>query len=152
MAIFLYRLKFFIQTVLALACLAFVLCVMWAMNVSRFSAIEGDRVFYLQSASSQGLRKEELALSDFPNIRGESLCFALPDGTDATDFVMELAEEYGAVILFVEQVGNVRSYYGHTLRWTDGVMINGRKINLHIAVREDTATGVVGTPIIFDGY
>ena len=134
----------------------FVIGCLWTTQISRFSNVEGERVFYLQSASSQGLRKENLLFCDFPNIRGESVRLILPNDTKKEEFIKKLTQEYDAKILFVEEIAGVTSYYGHTTKWTDGVMINGRKINLHIAFAMDESVEkqycVIGSPIIFDGY
>ena len=156
MLIFWYRLKYFLQTILAFALALFVIGALCTARISRFSNIEGERVFYLQSASSQGLRKENLSFVDFPNIRGESVRFMLSERVSKEEFVESFAQEYGAEILFTETLADVTSYYGYTTKWTDGIMINGRKINLHIALSmEDDEGGtlcVIGSPIIFDGY
>ncbi len=157
MSIFLFKLKSFIQTLFALIFVAIVFCFLWAANISRFSSLEGERIFYLQSASSQGLRTEKLTLRDFPNIRGESVRFYVSQQTEMTEKEAEkiaeaIAKEYGAVILFTEKAANIKSYYAHTLRWFDGVMLEGEKVNLHIAINMESGMGAVGSPIIFDGY
>ena len=160
MSIFLYKLKSFIQTLVALILVTGVLCFFWGMNVSRFSTIEGEHVFYLQSASSQGLRKEKLTLRDFPNIRGESVRFSILQQTgtqnmtekEAEKIAETIAKEYDAVILFTEEIAGIKSYYAHTFRWHDGVMLEGRKVNLHIAIHLKNGEGAIGSPIIFDGY
>lgn len=117
----------------------------------RFSDVQGERIFYVQSASSQGLRKEKLEIADLFQVRGECVEF---DYTYATkeDLVEEMMRRYGAEVLFVERVGDVVSYYGYTPAWQTGVFLYGKKINLHIAVREATRIATMGTPIIFDGY
>lgn len=160
MSIFLYKLKSFIQALFALTFVVGMLCFCWGMNVSRLSVREGARVFYLQSASSQGLRKEKLTLHDFPNIRGESVRFAISKQMGSKNITEQeakriaetIAEEYDAVILFTEEIAGIKSYYAHTLRWQDGVTLEGRKVNLHIAIHLKNGEGAIGSPIIFDGY
>ena len=162
MSIFWCRLKYFLQTLCALAIALGALGVVCTAKISRFSDIQGERVYYLQSASSQGLRKESLSLFDFPSIRGESVRFALQDGVESEgegvveDFVADMVKKYKATIIFKEEITGVTSYYGYTAKWADGVVINGKKINLHIAISTAENNGerlcVVGSPIIFDGY
>ena len=151
MRFFLWRCKNFIITLLsATLCCGLVLWLS-ASSVCRFSDFEGERAFYLYSASSQGLRKQTLGLSDFKHVRGESVRVALK-GESAEVFAGKLLEKYGAELIFTEEACGVRSYYAYTPLWADGVWINGEKINLHIAVREEKDVAVVGSPIIFDGY
>ena len=64
----------------------------------------------------------------------------------------EIAKTYGAEIIFTEKIGEIVSFYAHTLRFADGVAIYGAKINLHIAINLENSTGAVGSPMIFDGY
>ncbi len=117
-----------------------------ALGITRFPNIEGERTFYLNSSSSQALIKEELSILDFATLKGESIRFSCKDGSIAE----KIATELGGEILFTERVGEVCSYYCFTPKWSDGVRIEGRFINLHIAVGKGTC--VVGTPIIFGGF
>ena len=161
MSIFIHKVKYFLKSLLALTVVLVAICFLWCMQVCRFPLTLGeDRVFYLQSASSQGLRKEVLNLQDFSNIRGESVRFyALPSlerggltEEEALSVAEQLASEYGASIVFTEKTAEVISFYCHTARWLDGVFLYGRKINLHIAIDVVNGIGVLGSPIIFDGY
>ena len=151
---FKYLFKTFFTVFLATAVAVFALFCVWSVNVCRLSSIAGERVFYLHSASSQGLRKTGLALSDFTRVRGESVCFALEEEceTDGEALVVAqgIAKEFGAEILKMEVCSGVRSYYAYTPRWANGVLVDGQKINLHVAVSGERC--VVGTPIIFDGF
>jgi kynurenine formamidase len=169
LSIFIYKVKYFLQSLLALAVVFVVFCFLWCMHIPRFSSTMGeDRVFYLQSASSQGLRTEVLQIKDLPNIRGEIVRFYVSRQTgtgasasgeaenlteeSAQAIAEEIAKTYGAEILFTEKIGEILSFYAHTLRFADGVAIYGAKINLHIAINLENSTGAVGSPIIFDGY
>ena len=156
MSIFWCRCKYFWQTAVALLVALLTVGCVWASQISRFSDIEGEHIYYLQSASSQGLRKDSLSISDLFNVRGESVRFVLSQGTEKEAVVEEIAGKYGATILFMEEVGGVTSYYGYTSKWADGVLLNGKKINLHIALSIDENANqsicVIGSPIIFDGY
>ena len=150
-----YRLKNFICVVLAvLFCLFFAVGVKSAV-VTRFADIEGERVYFLDSASSQGLRKTTLSLTDLTRVKGECVFTEISTfdgGMSLTkeELAQNIAARYGAEILFQEEVCGVVSYYAYTTRWQDGLYINGVKINLHIAVGEECLA--VGTPIIFDGF
>ena len=66
------------------------------------------------------------------------------------EIVRDLTEKYHAKILFIEEVGGVTSYYCYTPAWTDGLILYGKKINLHIAIGGNQLA--VGSPIIFDGF
>ncbi len=115
----------------------------------RLRALKGERVFYLDSDSSQGLRKTELSLRDYARITGESVRFARGDG-EAEEIARDIAARYSAEILFSESVAGVISFYCYTSVWDNGIQINGQTVNLHVAVSETQCA--VGTPIIFDGF
>ena len=142
----------FYQFITMLASLA-VVCVVGlgfcAVNVSKLREISGERVFYLDSASSQGLRKEELSIFDIFRVEGESVRFARTEKTE-DDLVADIRNRYGAKMLFSESVCGVTSYYCYVPTWQNGVDVNGVTVNLHIAVSETKCA--VGTPIIFDGF
>lgn len=121
----------------------------YVTNACRLRALSGERVFYLDSASSQGLRKTELRLSDYARIAGESVRFSCGD-EGAEVLAKRIAEKYGATILFCEEAAGILSYYGYTDTWKNGVCVGGEYVNLHIAVSETQCA--VGTPIIFDGF
>lgn len=152
---FFYRLKNFICVALAvLFCLFFAVGVK-ATAATRLADIEGKRTYFLDSASSQGLRKERLTISDLTRVKGECVfteISAYKGGRYLSngEIAMEISARYGAEILIEEETDGVVSYYAYTPRWQDAVYINGKKINLHIAVNKENLA--VGTPIIFDGF
>ena len=121
----------------------------YMLNACKLRAIKGERVFYLNSQSSQGLRKTELELRDYAHITGESVCFARGEES-AEELAGEIAEKYSAEILFTEEAAGVLSFYCYTPIWDNGILVNGQTVNLHIAVAEEQCA--VGTPIIFDGF
>ena len=133
----------------SLALVAGVLLIAWSMKVVKLSSIDGERVFYLESASSQGLRKTELSVQDYANVKGESVTFLL-DGKDGAETVEEILSLYNARVLLVEEVAGVRSYYCYTSRWKECIAVGGYAVNLHIALSAERCA--VGTPIIFDGF
>ena len=115
------------------------------LSVSKFPDLDGKRTFFLDSASSQGLRKDCISILDIFRVKGE--CVRL----DACQYNAEsLLVRYQAEVLFKEEVAGRVSYYCYTEKWGGGLCINGYKVNLHIAVGEEEM--VVGFPIIFDGY
>ena len=152
---FLYHFKNFIYTALSLClCLAIAICIKTA-SVCRLSALSGERTFFLDSASSQGLRKTELTLADLHRVKGECVYFdisAYDGGRYALkeDIAYSIAQKFGAEIQFVEETCGITSYYCYTDGWEDALMLYGKKVNLHIAVSKKKCA--VGTPIIFDGF
>ena len=150
-----YRLKNLLCVALAVIfCLFFAVGVK-ATAVTRLADISGKRVYFLDSPSSQGLRKERLTIRDLTRVKGECVfteISAYGGGRYLTkeEIACEIAARYGAEILFTEETDGVVSYYAYTQKWQDGLYINGLKINLHIAVGEERLA--VGTPIIFDVF
>ena len=143
-----FRWKNFVLTALALAvCLGFA-CGIYLKSVVRLEDLEGERVFYLDSASSQGLLKDKVSLSDFPRLRGESV--RLTKQGDEEEMVRFVVGKYNAEVLFLEKVEGVTSYYCYTDEWADYVLIEGKRVNLHVAVSPSQC--VVGAPIIFGGF
>lgn len=150
-----YRLKNFVF--ISVACL---FCVsvgvgMKIMNFSRLSALKGERMYFLDSASSQGLMKTKLALSEIGRVRGECVQFDLQSydgGRYATsgEIVRNILERYKAKTLLTEEVDGIVSYYAYTPLWQDRLFLQGTRINLHIAISKEYC--VVGTPVIFGGY
>lgn len=141
---FLQFLKLIVSVVFAAAvCFA-----VKAANISRLSAFSGERTFYLHSASSQALTKTTLSFSDLFCVRGESVTFSLPKAEK--DFVQELLSDYGAELVDIESACGVTSYYAFVPTWSEGVEIEGKRINLHIAIENERCA--VGTPIIFGGF
>ena len=116
------------------------------VNVTKFGGYAGVRAYYLDSATSQGLQKERLLGLECFRVQGESVYVA---GADE-EFVDLVLQEYTATVLWIEEVCDVVSYYCYTPAWHNGVMINGQKVNLHIALSKEGCA--LGSPIIFGGY
>jgi len=147
--VFLYGCKRFFA--LVLSCLI-ALCVFAVARVSafcKFSAYEGTRTFYLYSASSQGAQTQTLSFWDMNAVRGESVRFACEKGLAQT-LATDIMERYGATLRFTERADGTQSVYAYTEKWQDSVMINGVKVNLHIAFSETEFA--IGSPIIFGGF
>lgn len=145
-----YGIVHFLSTLAALAAAGAVLVGVWGARVCKLSELDGTRVFYLDSASSQGLRTERLRLKDLARVKGESVRFGIDAGETPEEIAKRIAEQYGAEILFAEEACGVVSYYCHTDDWTESVEIGGERVNLHVAVSETQCA--VGTPIVFDGF
>ena len=148
---FRYLLKTFLTVLVATAVAVAALVCVWTTNVCRLSAISGERVFYLDSATSQGLRKTGLAVADFSRLKGESVRFSRGNKEQSAESLAdEIAAIYGAKILRVERCDEVVCFYAYTPRWAGGIFLDGQKVNLHVAVSNECCS--VGTPIIFDGF
>ncbi len=137
-----YVRSFFAKVLAGLALLAG-LSFAWALGTTRFVGVEGERTYYLYSASSQAAQKKGLSPLDIGKVRGESVRVC---GQTAEE-IIELCE---AEILFTEEVAGVRSYYCVTKKWSDGVRIGEYFVNLQVAERGEEC--VAGAPIIFGGF
>ncbi len=120
-----------------------------AYHTARFAHLEGERVFYLDSASSQGLRKTELSFWDIPRVKGECVRMQFTE-EDGDKYAMSLLSSFNGEVLFIEEVCGRVSYYAYAEGLGEGIWLYGKKVNLHVAVGEGVC--VVGTPIIFDGF
>ncbi len=140
---FFNSLKNWINTLLAVAVSALVALFVWAMGATRFSAVEGERRFYLDSPSSQAKREESLSLFDIARVRGESLSLSAKEGE-------EMIAALSAKVLFIEEIGETRAYYCYTPKYHGGVLIGEYLVNLQVAVTMERC--VVGSPIIFGGF
>ena len=127
-----------------------------AAHISKLSFLQGERAYYLDSASSQSLIKTKLTAWDLFRVKGESVSFTLnlagekEEKEAKEDFARALVSRYGGEILFVEEVCGTVSYYAYISTWGQGIALYGKQVNLHIAVSADTCK--VGTPIIFGGF
>ncbi len=150
MRIFIWKLKEFLRSCFAVMVILLCGAVLLLANVSRFPFLSGERVFYLNSASSQGLRSQKIELSQIFDAKGESVCISVSDETQAQAVVAEVFDRLRAEVLLTERACGVTSYYGYTAEFADGIYIEGMKINLHVAVCGNRL--IVGSPIIFDGF
>ena len=145
---FLMRLKNFISTSLALLLTLVLLFFTQSLSLCRFWNIEGKRSFYLQSLSSQAVIKEKILPWELFSLKGESVTFPCEDREQT---LAEILQRYDAKALFKEEgAGDSYSYYCFTKKWTDGVILNGQFVNLHIAFNGERC--IVGAPMIFGGF
>ena len=115
-------------------------------GVDKFPKYGGERVFYLDSPSSQSLRKKCLEPLEIFRVRGESVYVG---GVDE-NFVDRVLKDFGAQVLFEEEIDGVRSYYCFSPTLGAGIVVNGRMVNLHIALSNGGCA--LGSPIIFGGF
>ena len=109
----------------------------------------GTAEYYLYTPSSGAVRKSELTLVEALQKEGESVRFTFSEG-GVDEFVKSVLRYYKAEVCFCERVGEVVSTYARSNRLGEGVTVEGKRVNLHIAVRGNAVA--VGTPIIFGGY
>ena len=141
------RIKVFFKTVVSLTLALCLLLFIRGISITRFPLEEGRREFYLRSSSSQAFVKQTLSFDDLFCLKGEKVSFACENEKEA---LAVLLDRYKAQVLFIEDVGGVRSYYCVSEKWQDGVRLNGVFINLHIAF--DGERCALGSPIIFGGF
>ena len=119
--------------------------------VCKLREIEGRRCFYLHSPSAWAERKERLGLQDIPHVQGESVHFSFQGTHEQTlALVLEILKSYQAEIVCVEEACGVVSYYAHAPCLYTSVALEGKQVNLHIAIGEGRAA--VGSPMIFGGF
>lgn len=137
--------------VLACAFFTFVCALIRVGNASKLRELQGDRTFYLNSASSQSLVKKTLSLSDIPKLKGESVTIRKTlTGQEKTAFVEELLEKYDAYIIMEEACGETVSYYCYSPNLGECVLLGDSAVNLHIAIAPSRAA--IGVPLIFGGF
>ncbi len=140
--------KSFLKTAAAAAAACLVAAFLFVMYFSAFTG--GEKCYYLYSASSQAETKEALTFGELFFVRGESRVYRLEEGEDAFAFAESIAEKYGAELVFEESAGGTVSRYYASAALKGGIVLNGKLVNLHIAVRN--ASVAVGTPVIFGGW
>ena len=148
---FFFTVRNFFKTVLAIFLSAVLFLFMAILTVTAFP-FEGQKEYYLSSATSQCLIKPCLSLTDLPFLRGESIRVTLEQETANSQqaYLNELLEVYKATILKVETFECGVSYYCYSARLRKGVSLDGVTVNLHIVVKDREM--VVGTPLVFGGY
>ena len=106
--------------------------------------------FYSQSKCSQAQivlaeASEALAVKwSIASLTGESARY------EKAEEAFAQTEKYRAELLIVRTVQDVTDYYYYSPCLGEGVDLEGKHINLHIAVRGTSAC--IGSPLIFGGY
>ena len=133
----------------AFVCVCVVGGMLWASGLCKLKAIDGTRTFYLYSASSQAMAVSTLTFEQIFSVKGESVRFPL-NGKTPEETVENVLSLYGATLVYKEEISGTTSYYAYTPRFSNKVLLGGKKINLHVAVNAQDC--VVGCPIIFGGF
>lgn len=125
----------------SLLCAAFVALLFFAPAFA-----PGERYELYTGTSSALCLETDCPLLDklrLGGVRGESVRYT-------GDLAEEIAEQFRGELLFTEEACGVKNYYLYSPFLGEGILLNGRLVNLHIAVNgEQTAAG---TPLIFGGF
>ncbi len=148
---FFWRCKQFFKNICIIGLCALLFCLFACVSVEKFPFLEGERTYYLNGKSSQALMKPSLDFSDCFHVQGESVVVRLGNESGEA-FAKELIACYDGEILLEERVGELTSYYAYSPKLGEGVVIGGKKVNLHVAFALEKGEAVVGSPIIFGGY
>ena len=109
-----------------------------------FKGYAEEFTYYYNSYSSKSQSEKVRGLTLKRGKCGES--FVADKGFD----VEKLVSDFRAEAVRVEKAGEVTSLYYYTDKIPYFKTIGGKKINLHVAIDNDTVT--VGTPIIFGSF
>ncbi len=113
-------------------------------NPPAFIGFSESRAVYTGTSSNSHF-KEYPHLACVNKIKGESC--KIP----TSEFNMEEFTEYfSAKKVRTEAVAETVSYYFVSPKLKNYVLINGQKINLHIAINNEYV--VIGSPVIYGGY
>lgn len=108
-----------------------------------FGYLDGA-VFSTQKSSGDFIESKNLKLENYFNIDGATI--TLPSGFNFYDTVELLSAK--RVHYFTD--GTVENYYFFSEKLPKCETINGKKVNMHVAVSNGKVT--VGSPIIYYGY
>ena len=136
----LFTIKAFFTAILVAACLIFVYALLHAPVFE-----QGERYeFYTGTSSDEivlaGSSLEKLRLN---GVKGESVRYQ-------GDRAQELIERFHAEVLMIEEAAGVVNYYCYSSALDSCIQLNGKRVNLHIAVSKEATAA--GTPIIFGGF
>lgn len=99
--------------------------------------------YYAENSSAPLTFSAPLAALLSGEVKGESVTYS-------GDRYQEFVQKYAARLLFEERLDGVVSYYLYSPRLVGFVRLNGKRVNLQIAVGSEQT--VVGTPLIFGGW
>lgn len=146
---FVYQLKSWIKVSVACCLAVGVLLMMRTGNAVQLYKTQGDRTFYLFTPSSQAVQTSMLDLKTVLFVEGESVCFARPK-EEALEIAKGIVSCYGGEIVCEEEACGVRCFYAFVPNLVGGVLVQGKMVNLHIAVSDTQCQ--VGTPLLFGGF
>ena len=144
---FVYKWKKSLETIFFLLVAGFFIAVLWILTKFPFPQNANTQEFYLYSASSQAERKTELSTGEIFFLQGTSYEYQTDD---SEKFVEELIHRFRAIVVREEKIANTYSYYCYSPMLGKTTVVDGAKINLHVAVNGKKVK--IGSPIIFGGY
>lgn len=128
-------------TLLALACAAGAVLL---LHAPVFEEGKGYELYLAPSSSALTLSSGDPVKDKlFSSVKGESVRY---DG----DKKNELMTRFRAKVLFTEEAAGVTNYYCYSPLLKESVLLNGQRVNLHIAV--SSSQTAAGTPMIFGGF
>lgn len=132
-------------------CIVLAIAVVVAVNLlcslPLFYGLSDGYTVYLNDGSSMASRVK-LNSPIYPfmaKVKGES-CKLKKDGFSIDEFF----KERNAAILFIEDLDGITCYYGYSEDVKFNALVDGKKVNLQVAVAENSVT--VGSPIIFGSF
>ena len=136
----LFTIKAFFAAILVAACLIFVYVLLHAPVFE-----QGERYEFYTGTSSDEivLARSPLEKLKLHGVKGESVRY---EG----DRAKELIERFHAEILMIEEAAGVMNYYCYSSALDSCIELNGKRVNLHVAVSGDRTAA--GTPVIFGGF
>ena len=121
-------------------------CAAFAYALTRSPVFAGEGYeFSSGTSSSAHIERTDAPFSYklFHAVAGESARFS-------GDVCAQLIASYRAEVLFCEEACGVTNYYCFSPLLGAGILLDGRQVNLHIAV--DGGQTAAGTPVIFGGF
>ena len=114
--------------------------------LSKLGAQATSATYFINSPTCVAREKQSLSIFDLPYVEGEQVRYHIK----SEDFLQNTLDALGAVVLWMEEVDGVTSYYAKSDKLQKSVLLSGTLVNLHIAVKGNEV--VIGTPIIFGSY
>jgi len=123
------------------------ICVYAVNRKPTFMDYSKDFTLYIQSNSSNCVFRKVTSFEYLfrVNVFGES-CSIEKERFSLEDFL----QDFSAQIVLVEEINGLTSYYAYSKDIRYLQVVNGKKVNLHVAVGEDSV--VLGTPIIYGSF
>ena len=118
--------------------------------VCKLREIDGRRTFFVYAPSSKACVRTSLSISEMLFVTGECVEKECSSVEVAKAYAKTIVERYRAVVLFEEEIDGIKCLYAYAEGLGNGVTVYGKRVNLHIAVKNNRCA--VGTPMIFGGY